>query len=161
MIFVILGSQKFQFNRLLQAIDLLIEKGSIQESVFAQIGYSDYAPVNFSYEPFLDRDKFQKNIEKANLVITHGGTGAIINAVKKKKKVIAIPRSKLYGEHIDNHQFQIVEEFAKLNLIEPCYEVNELENRIELVRKKKYEAYESNTIKIINSIESFISSIGD
>lgn len=42
MIFITLGSQKFQFNRLLKALDDLVEEGAIQEEVFAQIGYSDY-----------------------------------------------------------------------------------------------------------------------
>ena len=37
MIFVTTGSQKFQFNRLLQKIDLLIEEGMIREKVFAQV----------------------------------------------------------------------------------------------------------------------------
>lgn len=35
MIFITLGSQKFQFNRLLKAIDKLIEQGKIKEEVFA------------------------------------------------------------------------------------------------------------------------------
>ena len=42
-IFITLGSQKFQFNRLLEAVDELCEKGTVDaEDVFAQIGYSDY-----------------------------------------------------------------------------------------------------------------------
>ena len=91
-IFITLGSQKFQFNRLLKAVDELCEKGTINaEDVFAQIGYSDYLPKNFSYKKFLDRDEFSNEMEKANIVITHGGTGAIIGAVKKGKKVIAVP----------------------------------------------------------------------
>ena len=40
MIFITLGSQKFQFNRLLKAIDKLVEQGKIKEEVFAQIGIS-------------------------------------------------------------------------------------------------------------------------
>ena len=44
MIFVTLGSQKFQFNRLLIEIDRLIEEKYITDKVFAQIGYSDYKP---------------------------------------------------------------------------------------------------------------------
>ena len=44
-IFITLGSQKFQFNRLLIAVDKLCEKKIIcGEDVFAQIGYSDYVP---------------------------------------------------------------------------------------------------------------------
>ena len=48
MIFITLGSQKFQFNRLLKEIDRLIETGVIKDEVFAQIGYSDYQPKHFS-----------------------------------------------------------------------------------------------------------------
>ena len=36
MIFITLGSQKFQFNRLLKKVDDLIESGVIKEEVFAQ-----------------------------------------------------------------------------------------------------------------------------
>ena len=49
MIFVTTGSQKFQFNRLLQKIDRLIEEGVIQEEVFAQVGESDYRPAHYEY----------------------------------------------------------------------------------------------------------------
>ena len=58
MIFVTTGSQKFQFNRLLQKIDLLIEEGMIREEVFAQIGVSDYQPKHYEYCRFLDREGF-------------------------------------------------------------------------------------------------------
>ena len=44
MIFITLGSQKFQFNRLLKAVDELVAAGKIKDEVFAQIGYSDYKP---------------------------------------------------------------------------------------------------------------------
>ena len=42
MIFITLGSQKFQFDRLLKEVDRLIADGVIQEKVFAQIGASEY-----------------------------------------------------------------------------------------------------------------------
>ena len=83
MIFVTLGSQKFQFNRLLKKMDSLIEQGIITEEVFAQKGKSDYTPRHFDSIDFLDREKFVEKMQKSNLVITHGGTGAIIGAVKK------------------------------------------------------------------------------
>ncbi len=38
MIFVTLGSQKFQFDRLLQKLDELVERGVITEEITAQIG---------------------------------------------------------------------------------------------------------------------------
>lgn len=156
MIFVTVGSQKFQFNRLLKEIDRLIESKIIVEEVFAQIGVSDYIPKNYKFERFLKQEDFKKNIEKADIIITHAGTGVIVNAVKKGKKVIAIPRLKEYLEHVDDHQIQLINEFSELNFIEPVYKVNELEKALKEVREKKYNKYVSNTDKIIESIEKFI-----
>lgn len=49
MIFVTVGSQKFQFNRLLKEIDNLIQEGKIQEEVLHKIGASDYKPKNYFF----------------------------------------------------------------------------------------------------------------
>ena len=93
---------------------------------------------------------------KAYIVITHGGTGAIIGAVKKEKKVIAVPRLAKYGEHVDDHQLQLIKQFDDLNLICPCQDTNKLEIALDTVQGTKYNSYESNTIKIITSIEDYI-----
>lgn len=156
MIFVTVGSQKFQFNRLLIEIDKLIEKKSIKEKVFAQIGVSEYIPKNYEYTDFTTQDEFSEKIDEANLIITHGGTGVIVNALKKGKKVIAIPRLSKYGEHVDDHQIQLIKEFEEMNFIEPVYEIDELSNAIQEIKEKKYNIYVSNTDKIIEDIEKFI-----
>ena len=156
MIFVTLGSQKFQFNRLLIEIDRLVEEGKITEEVFAQTGYSDYIPKNYKYKNFLDRDEFTEIMEESNKVITHGGTGAIIGAVKLGKKVIAIPRLNMYGEHVDDHQLQIVRQFSELELIVKCENIQGLLESYISLDKKKLNNYQSNTNRIIKSIESFI-----
>lgn len=78
---------------------------------------------------------------KADIVITHGGTGAIIGAVKKGKKVIAVPRLAKYGEHVDDHQLQLVKQFDDLNLICPCGDTNELAEAIETVKHTEYAEY--------------------
>lgn len=156
MIFVTLGSQKFQFNRLLIEIDRLVEERKITEEVFAQIGYSDYKTKNYKYKEFLDRDEFASIMGKCDKVITHGGTGAIIGAVKQNKKVIAVPRLAKYGEHVDDHQIQIVEQFNKMNLICGINEVSELNDTLIKINNIKFNTYVSNTNNIINSIENFI-----
>lgn len=159
-IFITLGSQKFQFNRLLKAVDELCEKEIVDAAgVFAQIGYSDYLPRKYSYKKFLDRDEFSKEMGKADIVITHGGTGAIIGAVKKGKKVIAVPRLVKYGEHVDDHQLQLIKQFDELNLICPCRDTNKLSDALDTVRKASYNGYESNTSNIISSIEEYIKGI--
>ena len=159
-IFITLGSQKFQFNRLLRAVDELCEKGTVDaEDVFAQIGYSDYLPKNFNYKKFLDRDEFSIEMEKADIVITHGGTGAIIGAVKKDKKVIAVPRLAKYGEHVDDHQLQLVGQFKELQLICECDDVEKIGDALKTVKKTTYKEYVSNTQRIIGSIDEFVSNL--
>lgn len=156
MIFVTLGSQKFQFNRLLIEIDRLVKEGKITEEVFAQIGYSDYKPKNYPYKDFLDRDEFSDIMNKCDKVITHGGTGAIIGAVKKDKKVIAVARLEKFGEHVDNHQLQIIEEFEKMEFISKIDEIQELYECLIDIERKNFKEYKSNTNTIIKCIEEFI-----
>lgn len=156
MILVTVGSQKFQFNRLLEKIDELIDKKVITDKVFAQIGVSDYKPQNYNYTDFMTQDEFNKKLNESNLIITHAGTGVIINAIKKGKKVIAIPRLKKYGEHVDDHQIQLIKQFEKLNFIESCYSIEKLEEKIKITKNKRYNKYVSNTDAIIKNIKEYI-----
>lgn len=159
MIFVTLGSQKFQFNRLLIEIDRLIEEGKITEEVFAQTGYSDYEPKNYEYKNFLDRDEFGDIMSKCDKVITHGGTGAIIGAVKRGKRVIAVPRLNKFEEHVDDHQLQLIKQFKQLNLIYACDDCGDLYEALERIDSMKFNSYQSNTNTIIDTIDSYLSTI--
>lgn len=156
MIFVTVGSQKFQFNRLLKAVDDLISDGTIKDEAFAQIGVSDYKPKNYKYKDFLTQDEFNDYIEKSNLVITHAGTGVIINSIKRGKKVIGVPRLSKYGEHVDDHQIQLLNEFKNMNFIEVANDENELKEKIESIDSKKFNKYVSNTDNIIKDIKEYI-----
>jgi UDP-N-acetylglucosamine transferase subunit ALG13 len=156
MIFITLGSQKFQFNRLLEKVDELIRKKIITEPAFAQTGNSDYVPQGYPYEHFLDWEVYEKKMSEADIIITHGGTGAIVGAVKKGKKVVAVPRLKKYGEHIDDHQLQIIEQFGEQNLICGLHDCSELEEGLRYVGNHEFTTFESNTKTVIDSIDNFI-----
>lgn len=156
MIFITLGSQKFQFNRLLEKVDKLIEEKNLIEDVFAQTGYSDYKPKNYKYKEFLDRDEFSEMMKISSIVITHGGTGAIITALKNDKRVIAIPRLSSYNEHVDDHQVEITSQFKEMNLIESVNDIELLYDAIQNIYELKLNTYKSNTVNIINEIECFI-----
>ena len=159
MIFVTVGSQKFQFDRLLEKLDQLIEDGVIRDEIMAQIGVSQYMPKHFSYVPFMDREEFARQVDACTVMITHGGTGAIIGAVKKGKKVIAVPRLAQYGEHVDDHQLQLIHQFDDLNLICPCYDLADLGTCCEKIGEMRFKPYVSNTHRIIKSIDSYLSDL--
>lgn len=156
MIFVTVGSQKFQFNRLLIKLDELVKYGIIEQKIFAQIGNSDYIPQQYSFKHFLDKKEFVDIIKECDIVITHGGTGTIINAIKQGKKVIAIPRLVQYGEHVDNHQIQLIEQFTKRNFIYGLQDCDELEKALYSIKNAEFNTYTSNTYKYIEHIEKFL-----
>ena len=156
MIFITVGSQKFQFNRLLETIDTLIKNKEITEDVFAQTGYSNYKPKNYKFKDFLDRDEFESAISKCSILVTHGGTGAIVNGLKREKKVIAVPRLKKYKEHVDDHQLDIAKAFEMKKYVLCCYENDDL---LEIIKKSKnyhYEEYVSHQKQIVNIIKDFL-----
>ena len=159
MIFITLGSQKFQFNRFLKEIDKLIDDGVIEDEVFAQIGASEYIPRNYKYEYFLDRNRFAEIMNSCDTVITHGGTGVIIGAVKKGKRVIAVPRLAKYGEHVDDHQLQLLHQFDDLQLICACYEMNDLGECYKNLKTMQFRPYVSNTDVVIASIDEYLKSL--
>jgi len=156
MIFVVSGTQKFQFDRLFKAIDILVEEGKITEEIFAQIGSSNYIPKYFKYEKFLSMQIFDSYIDKADLIIAHSGGGITITALKKGKKIISIPRLAKLGEHVDDHQLEIANAFSRRDLLEVCCEVENLEAAIENAKTKTFVKYESDLPKVSDTIEEFL-----
>lgn len=153
MIFISTGSRKFQFDRLLETVDKLVEANIIQDTVFAQIAESTYIPQNYQYKRYLGPDEFSKYQEEAFLIISHAGTGALISALKKEKQVIAVPRLSKYGEHSDDHQTQISGALAGEGYLREVLDMEKLGETIELAYSnpivKKYDK-PSNIIQIID-----------
>lgn len=160
MIFVTVGSQKFQFDRLLIAVDNLVAGGAVEGGAFAQTGACSYVPVHMHHEAFLDRGAFGAHMNACDVVVTHGGTGAIIGAVKRGKKVIAVPRLAKYGEHVDDHQVEIVRQFADMGLIEPCMDPANLSVAYALAISKDYLPYRSNTERFCADLSEYIDRVG-
>ena len=126
MIFISLGTQKFQFDRLLRHVDELIEEGFINEPVFAQIGNSTYQPKNYDFSNFLTQADFEEKIRESTIFLTHGGVGSITTGLKYKKKVVVYPRLAEFGEHIDDHQTQITAKYKELGYVLTASNKNEL-----------------------------------
>ena len=144
---------------MLEAVDDLIEKKVILEDIFAQTGYSDYRPKYYNFKDFLDHKEYIEMETEADIVFTHGGTGAILGAVKKGKKVIAVPRLSEYGEHVDDHQIQLVREFEDMGIILACYDINQLGAVYKKLSTVELNPYVSNQEMIIDSIDDFLKKI--
>lgn len=159
MIFVCVGSREYPFNRLIREIDRIVEAGHITQQVFAQIGTSTYIPKNIEFERFLERNTFNQLQEKAEIIISHGGAGALIGALKKGKKVIAVPRFEKFGEHIDDHQLQICNVLANEGYLLQVLEIDKLDSTInKLSQKVSMRTFQSES-RIPFLIKSYLGSI--
>lgn len=156
MIFVAVGTQKFQMNRLLIEVDNLISAGTIDEAVYAQSGNSTYKPTGYSYVPFLTKEEFDEKIDECELLITHGGVGTIVSGLKHNKAIIVVPRLKKYKEHVDDHQLQIADSFAKLGYILKCEEMEDLTVMIEKAKSFHFNEYKSERGKMLQYLDEYI-----
>lgn len=156
MIFITTGSRSFQFNRLLKVVDKAIENGTITDEVFAQAGLSNYKTKHYKSVKFLNHEEFNEQMQNCDIVLTHGGTGVIVNAVKMGKRVIAVPRLAKYQEAVDDHQIQLIQAFEKLGMVSACYDCSKIDKVIEETKGKKVKPYTSNTKTIIDSIDAMI-----
>jgi len=156
MILVLLGTQNNSFHRLLEEVQKNIDNGNIKEEVVVQKGYTKFESLNMKLYDEIPMEKLNELIEKSDLVITHGGVGSIITALKKEKKVIAVPRLKKYNEHVNDHQIDIIKSFNEAGYILGIDEVEELPEALEKIKKFKPEKYVQNTGNIIKMIEDYI-----
>ena len=159
MTLVILGTQDKEFTRLLKMVEDEIKKGRIHGDVIVQAGQTKYKSKYMSVLDLIPNTKFNKLIKEADLVITHGGVGSIISALKYNKKVIAVPRLSKYGEHVNDHQLEIIEEFGKLGYIKSATNKRELTKALEEIDSFEGTKYKSNNNKMIKLIEDFIDNI--
>ena len=149
MILVTLGTQHQEFTRLLD----YIEKSKIKDEIIVQAGYTKYKSKKMKMFDFIDYDKMAEYIRDADLIITHGGTGSITGPLKDGKRVIACARLAKYGEHVDNHQTEIVDVFADEGYILKLDENIKLDDLIKKAKSFEPKKVESNTSNFIKKLE--------
>ena len=153
MIFVILGTERYQFNRLIIAIDNLIENGDIKDEVFIQSGSCTYRPKNCNYQNFLSFDIMRNKIDSADLIIAHGGAGTTLLCIQRGHKPILVPRQKKYGEHVDDHQVSFCKMMKKTKLISVVYHTDIL---LETINSSQKIELKSNDLKIMDTKNKLI-----
>ena len=159
MTLVILGTQDKSFDRLLRMVEKEIKNNNLKGEVIVQAGQTKFKSKYMKIFDLIPITKFNKLIKEADLVITHGGVGSIIQALKHNKKVIAVPRLARYKEHENDHQIQIVEEFTRNGYILSAKNTKELNKALEDVNKFEQKKYKSNNSKMVKLIENFIDNI--
>ena len=160
MILVMLGTQNNDFHRLLDEIEKNIENGNINEEVIVQAGFTKYKSDKMKIFSLTTKENLENLIKQADLIITHAGVGSIEMSLEQNKKVIAVPRLKKYGEHVNDHQKDIEKKLDEKGCLIGIDDVSKLGIALKKVKKfipKKYE--KSNSDEIIYIIKTFIDKI--
>jgi UDP-N-acetylglucosamine transferase subunit ALG13 len=159
MILVLLGTFTIEFKRPLVEIEKLCAEGKLTEEIIVQNGHTKFSSPHFKMFPFIQPDLLDQLYDKARIIITHAGTGSIIKGLKKGKKIIAIARLEKKGEHIDDHQLEILNEFARSGYILPWHESDDLEQVLQKVNNFTPKVYNSQKEKILNFLQNYIDSL--
>lgn len=131
MIFVTVGTHEQQFNRLIKAIDDYALKYNLsKEEVIVQGGYSTYKPKFCTLKSMLSVNEMNFYFKNADVIITHGGPGSMFIPWRFKKKIIAVPRQKKFGEHVDDHQVIFCNLMKEQNKVECILDIELLEETI-------------------------------
>jgi len=152
MILVTLGTQKQDFSRLLK----YIEDSKIKDEIIVQAGHTKFESKKMKMFDFIPYEEMDKYIKEADVVITHSGTGSVLTPLKNDKKVIVCARLSKYGEHVDDHQKQLVEIFASEGYVLELTEENSLDDLMKSLKTFKPKKYVSNTENFIAKLEEEI-----
>lgn len=158
MIFVILGTQDKKFPRLLEAIQKQIDAGKIskKEEIIVQAGSTKFESKDMKILDYMSVRKFEECIEKADVVICHAGVGTILTALKKGKKIIAAARLKQYGEHVNDHQLQILDNFTKEGYILALEDFDKIDILLKQVKSFTPAKFKSNKKFFLRQLEKEI-----
>lgn len=152
MILVTLGTQKQPFNRLLEAI----EKSNIKDKIIVQIGPNQFTSNKMTFVDYVPYEEMSKLEDESDFIITHGGTGSIIGPLKKGKKIIGCARLSKYGEHVDDHQTELIHNFAHLGYILEFKEDDDLNDVVKQIKTFKPIKFKSNQQQFINDLKKVL-----
>lgn len=111
MIFVTVGTHEQPFNRLVEYMDKWT--GEHNEEVIIQTGFSTYEPKNCKWNKLYPYKTMLTNVDKARIVVTHGGPSSFIMPLQIGKIPIVVPRKKEFNEHVNDHQVNFSNQVAK------------------------------------------------
>lgn len=156
-IFVMFGTQDKRFDRLLNAI--LASKFIKDNDVYVQLGYTKGEYEGIHCQEYYSEEELMHQIDIADLIITHAGVGAIVSALKLKKRVIVVPRLGEFKEQNNDHQVQIMERFDKQRYIIPCTDLTKLDETVNNAYNFEPKDYVTEKQGIVDEITDFIDNL--
>ncbi len=125
------------FDRLTGLVAAAHRDGLLPEQVLIQVGEGGNRPEGVECVESLPFAEVQALLDRADIVVCHGGTGSLITALRAGCRVIAVPRRFELGEHYDNHQAEITAAFQTRGLIEVADTPEEFARALGQIRSRE------------------------
>jgi UDP-N-acetylglucosamine--N-acetylmuramyl-(pentapeptide) pyrophosphoryl-undecaprenol N-acetylglucosamine transferase len=110
---VTLGTWQQSFRRLIEHLVPLLPADA---QVVWQTGHTDVTGLAISPTPWMSATDLSAAVAEADLVVTHAGMGASLDALAAGRCPVVVPRRPEHGEQIDDHQVQLAAELARRGL---------------------------------------------
>jgi len=106
LIFATVGTHHQPFDRFVRIALTLArdEQLVVQHGHTARVG----AGPSVQWHRWLTPEEMSALTRAADVVVTHAGVASIVDAVRAGHRPIVVPRRRHLGEHVDDHQLQIV-----------------------------------------------------
>ena len=155
-LFVLAGTQRFPFGRLITALNELIERGLYgPEEIVMQASVFPVKPL-FTHYRFIPKDEFFGLLDAAEVVVTHGGVNSIMAAMEHGRPLVIVPRMKVFGEHIDDHQLEISEMMETRYDVTVVRDMAQLPEAIERAKTHQYRPWVSHTAELVEYIRRIL-----
>lgn len=128
-----LGTHTQGFTRLARKMDQIASK--IDEEVVIQLGYTSYSPKYAKSLSIVDKLTFERLLNDASIIVTHGGEGSLLDIISKGKRAVVVPRLRKFNEHMDDHQMEITKTLEAQGKIIAVLNIEELEEALKRARK--------------------------
>jgi UDP-N-acetylglucosamine--N-acetylmuramyl-(pentapeptide) pyrophosphoryl-undecaprenol N-acetylglucosamine transferase len=115
--FVALGTHWQPFNRLMEIVDRAARDGVLPGPVTAQVGDFTYESTRIETVSSVSPARLDELIRGSEIMVCHGGAGIIATALRAGRRPLALARRAADGEHIDDHQHEIVDKLTSLGLL--------------------------------------------
>jgi UDP-N-acetylglucosamine transferase subunit ALG13 len=130
-LFVTVGNALQPFDRMLAAVDAVLARHHGAFEGVCQHGTSAVRPRGLRAVASLGREEHAREMARAEAVVTHAGVGSVQTALLSGHTPIVFARRRAHGEHVDDHQVQLVEEFTRSGRVLVAESEAELEGLLE------------------------------
>ena len=126
MIFVTVGTHYQPFHRLLGALASL----ATLDELVVQHGSAPAPPEADLALAYMSPSEIEGYVERARAVVTHAGVGSFVVAWRAGHTPVAVPRLRRHGEHVDDHQSQLVRALEREHKVVAVWDVDQLANAV-------------------------------